>query len=192
MFEWFVEPAEDASVELAIRLSADALEPQQAEASGGRVLLGVDFAEGALRPVAAAGQPLQISAVAKDADTVGQPSVQYVEQSDAWEVTIPRREWPAHGGPAYDKDLLERISHFDLKLENPSDEARELSLRFVHDYHPITGYVPMLLDTDGRQTGLPLQNSKNWHKPPDRPFPYQALDQHHGTLDAGAACQWGF
>jgi hypothetical protein len=169
LFEWFVEPEEKATVQLSIRLNAAAQDPQSAEATGGRVQLGVDFSGESIRPIIADSQSVRISAVAKDAFTMGQPEVKYSTVSDAWEVMIPKQDWPSDGA-AYNKDLLDRISHYDMQLENTTDAPRDVRLRFVHDYHPITGYVPMLLNAAGKQTGLPLQNSKNWHD--FRPEPY--------------------
>jgi hypothetical protein len=172
LFEWFVEPEQEQPVQLSIRLNAAAQEPQSAEAAGGRVQLGVDFSGESIRPIVADDQSVRISAVAKDAFTKGQPEVKYSAVSDAWEVMIPKQDWPSDGA-AYNKDLLDRISHYDMQLENTSDAPRDVCLRFVHDYHPVTGYVPMLLDAEGDQTGLPLQNSKNWHD--FRPEPYDGM-----------------
>ena len=171
LFEWCVETEDGEPLELQIGLEGGALQAaESAKATGSCVQLGLEFSGEAVRPIIADDQSVKISALAKDAFTLGQPTIAYSAESDAWEVTIPKQEWPADGGPAYNKDLLDRVSHFDLKLENLSDAPRDVSLRFIHDYHPVTGYVPMLLDTDGQQTGLPLQNSKNWHD--FRPQPY--------------------
>jgi hypothetical protein len=169
LFEWFVEPEEQATVQLSIRLNTATQDPQSAEATGGRVQLGVDFSGDSIHPIVVDDQSVRISVVAKDAFTKGQPEVKYSAVSDAWEVMIPKQDWPSDGA-AYNKVLLDRISHYDMQLENTTDAPRDVSLRFVHDYHPITGYVPMLLDAEGGQTGLPLQNSKNWHN--FRPEPY--------------------
>ena len=169
LFEWFVEPEEKTTVQLSIRLNAADQEPQSAEAAGERVQLGVDFSGESIQPIVADDRSVRISAVAKDAFTQGQPEVKYSAVSDAWEVIIPKQDWPSDGA-AYNKDLLDRVSHYDMQLENTTDAPHDVCLRFVHDYHPITGYVPMLLDAEGAQTGLPLQNSKNWHD--FRPEPY--------------------
>ena len=171
LFEWCVEPENGKPLKLQVALKSDALKAaESANATGTRVQLGLDLSEESVRPIVVDDQAVQISAVAKDAFTLGQPTVHYSTASDAWEVRIPKQDWPADGGPAYNKDLLDRISHFDLKLENTTDAPRDVSLRFVHDYHPVTGYVPMLLDAKGDQTGIPMQNSKNWHD--FRPQPY--------------------
>ena len=169
LFEWFVEPEEKTTVQLSIRLNAADQEPQSAEAAGERVQLGVDFSGESIQPIVADDRSVRISAVAKDAFTQGQPEVKYSAVSDAWEVIIPKQDWPSDGA-AYNKDLLDRVSHYDMQLENTTDAPHDVCLRFVHDYHPITGYVPMLLDAEGAQTGLPMQNSKNWHD--FRPEPY--------------------
>jgi hypothetical protein len=174
LFEWCVETEDAVPLELKVELKGQALSAgKSAKAMGSCVQLGVDFSAEKVRAIIADDQSVKISAVAKDAFTLGQPRVEYSPKSDAWEVIIPKQDWPSAGGPTYDVNFLDRISHFDLKLENTTDTPRELCLRFVHDYHPISGYVPMLLDADGQQTGLPLQNSKNWHNLPHRPYPYE-------------------
>jgi hypothetical protein len=171
LFEWCVEPESGKPLNLQVGLNAESLKAtESANATGTRVQLGLDLSAESVRPIVVDDQAVHISAVAKDTFTLGQPTVEYSAASDAWEVSIPKQDWPADGGPAYNKDLLDRISHFDLKLKNTTDAPRDVSLRFVHDYHPVTGYVPMLLDAKGDQTGIPMQNSKNWHD--FRPQPY--------------------
>lgn len=174
LFEWCVEPKSGKPLELQVGLKSEALKiDEYAKAMGTRVQLGLDFSGDSVRQTVADDQSVQVSAVAKDSFTRGQPQINYSSVYDAWEVIIPKQNWPADGGPTYNPDFLDRISHYDLKLENTTDVSREVRLRFVHDYHPITGYVPMILDAEGHQTGLPLQNSKNWHNLPDRPYPYE-------------------
>lgn len=174
LFEWCVEPESGKPLDLHISLQSEPLKTaESAKATGTRVQLGLDLSSESLRPIVADDQSVQISAVAKDTFTRGQPNIKYSSVSDAWEVIIPKQNWPADGGPTYNPDFLDRISHYDLKLENTTDAPRDVRLRFVHDYHPISGYVPMILDAEGNQTGLPLQNSKNWHNLPDRPYPYE-------------------
>ena len=174
VFEWCVEPEDGAALELQVGLQSKPLKTAEfAKATGTRVHLGLDFSDESIRPIVVDNQSVQISAVAKDAFTLGQPEVEYSAVSDAWEIMIPKQDWPGKAGAAYNSDLLDRISHYDLKLENTTDAPRDVCLRFVHDDHPITGYVPMLLDSQGHQTGLPLQNSKNWHQ--FNPNPYNGM-----------------
>lgn len=168
LFEWFVEPEGEQSAELAIELRIGD-QTQRVELAGERVQLGVDFSADKLQPIVADPTGIQASMVAKNDFSLGEPSVNYSAVTDAWEVKIPKQDWPSDVA-AYNKDLLDRISQFDLKLQNTTDAPRDVCLRFIHDYHPVSGYVPMLLDAEGLQTGLPLQNSKNWHS--FRPEPY--------------------
>lgn len=172
LFEWFVQPEGEQSVELRIELRIGD-QTQAVELMGERVQLGVDCASETLRPIETNGAALEVTVVDKNDFSLGQPTVNYSPVSDAWEIQIPKQDWDGPDNIAYNSDLLDRMSQFDLKLENTSDSPRDVCLRFIHTYHPVTGYVPMLLDAAGRQTGLPLQNSKNWHD--FRPEPYDKL-----------------
>ena len=200
LFEWFVEPEVGEPTQLSIQLLHGSQDTQSAQFSGRRVQLGVDFSSLSMQPIVPKEPLVRIEALSKDSFTLGQPEVSYSSVSDAWELRIPKQDWPSAETVAYSPDLLDRISRFDLKLENSSDQAREVSLRFMHDYHPVTGYVPMLLDSAGQQTGLPIQNSKNWHN--FRPEPYNNIWIHlttrltlapHSTVDLEyivAHAQW--
>lgn len=179
VFEWFVERQGAAAAELTARLGVTGTEQNRIGASKGKsVLLDVRFDGGKLRAGGEGKAGIAISARALDDFTPGKASASYSPLSDAWEVRIPKQTgWPLDQGPTddiplYSPDLLDRISRFALRLENNSNEPRDVRLRFVHDYHPISGYVPMMLRADGEQTGLPLQSSKNWHVKPGIPLPY--------------------
>ena len=174
LFEWAVIPKQSRVLTTRIALRADehgAVKP--VESIHGAVRMCVDLSGDRIRPGKTVDESILIHAKAKDDFSLGIPKVRYSEQSDSWEVTIPKQHWPADPGVAFNKRLLDRISHFDLKLENRSDQPRDVRIRFIHDYHPISGYVPMILDDAGDQTGLPIQNSKNWHSLPNKPYPYQ-------------------
>ena len=174
LFEWCVEPENGAALELQVRLQSQSLKTaESAKATGTRVQLGLDFSDESIRPIVADDQSVKITAVATDTFALGQPKIEYSAVHDAWQVLLPELDWPNKDVAAYNSDLLDRISHYDLKLANTTDAPRDVCLRFVHDYHPATGYVPMLLDAEGKQTGLPLQNSKNWHD--FRPYPYWGM-----------------
>ncbi len=180
LFEWHVEPEGDAPrPELTASLEAKGVaEKLTAKGADGSVRLGVRFTEGGMLPSGEQREGIAVSGKSLDDFTLGQPSVSYCGTTDAWEISIPKqRGWPLDQGPQddiplYSEDLLDRISKFTLRLENTSDQPRDLRLRFVHDYHPISGYVPMVLHASGEQTGLPLQSSKNWHALPGEPLPY--------------------
>ncbi|WPJ96202.1 hypothetical protein SH580_00615 [Coraliomargarita algicola] len=172
-FEWFVEPESQQALDLSIRLKADALTvDQSAKVKSNRVFLALSFADESAQPINDP-DPVHITVAAQNDYTLSEPSVAYSELTDAWELTIPKQNWENDTGAAFNEAYLDRMSRFDLKLENPTSEPLDLSLRFIHDYHPIAGYVPMLLDADGQQTGIPIQNSKNWHSLPKQPFPYE-------------------
>ena len=176
LFEWAVVPEERRVLTTRIALRSDAHGAAKAvESTHGSVRMSLDFSGDTIKPAKTEDESIVIKAVTRKGEdyTLGEPKIAYSEVNDCWEVTIPKQDWPADGARAYNKALLDRISHFDMKLENRSDQPRELSLRFIHDYHPISGYVPMILDQAGRQTGLPLQNSKNWHTLPNKPYPYE-------------------
>lgn len=179
VFEWFVERPDGEATELTARLGVSGTDKNRISASKGKsVRLGVRFDGGELLAGGEGEDGIAISAKALDDFTPGKPSASYSPTSDAWEIRIPKQTgWPLDQGPTddiplYAPDLLDRISRFALQLENNSDQPRDVRLRFVHDYHPISGYVPMMLGAGGEQTGLPLQSSKNWHVTPGTPMPY--------------------
>lgn len=179
VFEWFVERPDGKTAELTARLGVSGTDKNRISASKGKsVRLGVRFDGGELLAGGEGKEGIAISAKALDDFTPGKPSASYSSTSDAWEIRIPKQiGWPLDQGPTddiplYAPDLLDRISRFALQLENKSDQPRDVRLRFVHDYHPISGYVPMMLRAGGEQTGLPLQSSKNWHVKPGTPMPY--------------------
>ncbi|MGA0110566.1 MAG: hypothetical protein ACO3PN_00505 [Chthoniobacterales bacterium] len=180
LFEWHVQPEGDGPPpDLTASLEAKGRPGlQTATAAGGSVQLGVRFTGSGLEPAGEKRGGIAISGTSLDDFTAGEPSATYSPTTDAWEIRIPKqRGWPLDQGPQDDiplylPELLDRISRFTLRLENTSDQPRDLRLRFVHDYHPISGYVPMMLRASGEQTGLPLQSSKNWHVRPESPLPY--------------------
>ena len=188
LFEWFVEPATGTPAELSISLASGRAK-QSTKSTGGRVQLGVSFKDGKMSPLPDESRGVKISARSLNDYTRGDPQIRYSEVTDAWEILIPKQDWPVDGALAYNKDLLDRISRFSLALENTSGEARDVRLRFIHDHHPLTGYVPMMLDGMGRQTGLPFQNSKNWHIRKEDRHPYDGEWIHQTTrmrLEPGA------
>ncbi|MGB1874053.1 MAG: hypothetical protein ACPHNY_03595 [Akkermansiaceae bacterium] len=179
IFEWHVEPAGDAAVKLSASLGMNDTDQQQTKtANKNMVRLGVRFASGKLLPAGEKRDGITISAQTLDDFTVREPSISYSPVTDAWEVRIANQKgWPLDQGPQDDIPLylpeqLDRVSRSSLQLENTSQEPRTIRLRLTHLYHPISGYVPMILRADGHQTGLPLQSSKNWHVKPGMPLPY--------------------
>jgi hypothetical protein len=83
-------------------------------------------------------------------------------------VELPREAWH----PERDHDHLERVR---LRLANPGGRERPMRLLFAKDYGfpGITGLCPMLRDSEGCPTGLPVQVSKNWHRREGHTLLYQ-------------------
>jgi hypothetical protein len=195
LFEWAVVPKDRSVLTTRIGLRSEAHGALQAlQSTYGPVRLCVDLSGDTIQPGKTEDKSIAISGRTGDEFTLGQPKVTYSELNDCWEIEIPKQSWPSDGA-TYNKKLLDRISRFDLKLENRSDQPRELCLRFIHDYHSISGYVPMILDAEGRQSGLPLQNSKNWHSLPNKPYPYEGTWINittRLTLEPHASLDWEY
>lgn len=171
ILEWYVIPSDWSRVQLFMDLEAEGLD-QSISDVGQSVRMSLSFDGGAVEQLKAQ-ESISVTAVAKNDFNLAQPTVDYSRETDSWEVTIQKQDWPKVDGYAYNPDLLDRISNFDIRLENSSDVPRDICLRFLHNYHPIVGYVPIMLDAHGEQTGLPLQNSKNWHWIQNEPYPYE-------------------
>lgn len=59
---------------------------------------------------------------------------------------------------------IRNYDEFTLEIDNPSDGIRSVPfLLDLRDVANITGLVPMLCDSEGKPTGIPVQLSKNWH-----------------------------
>jgi|GEM_PF-667699 len=169
--EWFVEPeatdAQEGDLKVTFNskvegLSFSALQAFT-ESAEKRVELTFAVKDGVCVQQSPDREGIQISATPMEAFVKGETSVNYSEISQSWEVTLPKRDWTNPTGAAYPEQFLDRISNYTIKLENTSDEPRDLRLRFIHGWHPMTGFLPMLLDSSGQQTGLAVQTSKNWH-----------------------------
>lgn len=179
LFEWHVEPVAETDAKLSASLGLPGTDQQQTMATSDKMVrLGVRFTSGKLLPAGEKRDGITISAQTLDDFTVREPTISYSPVTDAWEVRIANQKgWPLDQGPQDDiplylPELLDRVSRSALQIENSSQEPRTIRLRLIHLYHPISGYVPMILRADGHQTGLPLQSSKNWHVKPGMPLPY--------------------
>ena len=171
LIEWFVHPKVKGLTKLFMDLDADGIDRSVISHANSVQLSLVFDGDKLLQLPAQSG--VDVAVQAREAYSTLEPSVNFSQTSDAWEVQIPRQDWDNPLGTAYPEALLDRVSKFDLTLRNTSDEVRDVRLRMLHDYHPLTGHVPMLLDAQGQQTGLPMQNSKNWHVLTDEPYPYE-------------------
>ena len=87
--------------------------------------------------------------------------VQFDPQKNCWVATVTKlRRAPAgsYSGPTRDYD------EFAVTVNNP--EPKGMDIPFLLDFRgpaSITGLCPILCDSEGRPTGIPVQLSKNWH-----------------------------
>lgn len=88
----------------------------------------------------------------------------YNAKSGALEVVMATQFWPDGEGRDYPVSELDRVTRLPFEIHNSSEEAQVIPLRFIHEEHSVTGYVPLLLDGAGKPTGLSVQSSKNWHE----------------------------
>ena len=80
-----------------------------------------------------------------------------------------------------DNDIQDTLP---FTVENPTDQPAVARLLLRRDAGPtsITGISPMLLDSAGRPTGLPVQLSKNWHTADGRQLLYQGMWLHAAAM----------
>lgn len=119
-------------------------------------------AEGsALSPAVPPGLEVRVEAT----DPRGAATVQWNREELCHTVRLAAPPWPEPTEGHYPASMLDAWETFTVSVENHSAEPRRVALKF--DYAPvkaITGYVPMILDTQDRPVGIPVQVSKNWHQ----------------------------
>lgn len=89
-------------------------------------------------------------------------SILFDAASNAWEIKFPKIDQIKRSNRTAPKALNQRTSN-DFSLTNDSTEEQTVNLRFIHPKHEKIGFVPILRDNNGIQTGWPIQVSKNWH-----------------------------
>ena len=72
--------------------------------------------------------------------------------------------WSNESGTYYPQEHLDRLDKWPFMLTNDSDETKVFRLLFDTPPRNITGFTPMVLDSEGRPAGIPVQISKNWHR----------------------------
>jgi hypothetical protein len=90
-----------------------------------------------------------------------------VEQSDTYGahlIKIRDPGWSNQSGTYYPEEHLDRFDKWPITLRNDGDKAKTFRLLFDTRPRAITGFTPMVLDSEGRPTGIPVQISKNWHR----------------------------
>ncbi|WP_158968111.1 hypothetical protein [Paraglaciecola sp. L3A3] len=88
--------------------------------------------------------------------------------SNAWEIQLPEIE-KTRAQSKTSPEVLDKTTTNSFSLANDSAEEQTVNLRFIHPRHSQTGFVPILRDNNGIQTGWPIQVSKNWHIRKGRP-----------------------
>ena len=172
LIEWFVQPQVRGFTKLILEFESEANDLSRtvrSMANSVQLRLTADDRLSSTLPDQAG---VSITAKSRNDFDLGEPEVVYSTVADAWELQFSKQRWPKTPA-AYPEECLDRVSSYELNLKNDSDEVKEVRLRMIHDYHPITGFVPMLVDKEGHQTGIPFQNSKNWHVFPSEFFPYE-------------------
>lgn len=99
-------------------------------------------------------------------DPVGRASVAWEAGELAPWIRLEVPRWPAPKEGGYPEAQLDAWEAWDVTVENRSGQARRFGLNF--DYVParsIISYVPLILEPGGAPSGLPVQVSKNWHRP---------------------------
>ena len=84
-------------------------------------------------------------------------------------LALPEKSWSNAKGTYYPEEHLDRLDRWRITLRNDSDRESVARLMFTQRHHlPITGFTPLLCDTNGVPTGIPVQISKNWHRRPEK------------------------
>ncbi|MBU2877936.1 hypothetical protein [Aliiglaciecola lipolytica] len=89
-------------------------------------------------------------------------TVSFEAANNAWEIKLPEIEQSKRLSRT-SLDVLNRTTTNRFSLSNDSAQAQTVNLRFIHPKHSKIGFVPILRDHNGIQTGWPIQVSKNWH-----------------------------
>jgi hypothetical protein len=99
--------------------------------------------------------------VTAESPKLGKVDVHYDPALGAYIVAVPSEQWSV----AKDLDHLEQLK---VMLSNPGAHATSLRLFFDKEEigEGITGLCPMLRDSAGNPSGIPVQISKNWHRDP--------------------------
>ncbi|UCC45170.1 MAG: hypothetical protein JSU65_04445, partial [Candidatus Zixiibacteriota bacterium] len=90
-----------------------------------------------------------------------------VKQSDTYGahvIEIRDPAWSNQSGTYYPEEHFDRFDKWPITLRNDGDKAKTFRLLFDTRPRAITGFTPMILDTEGRPTAIPVQISKNWHR----------------------------
>lgn len=118
---------------------------------------------GVRHPLPTAPDDLEITV--EPTDPSGRASVRWTPEENCHTIQLEALSWPEPAEGVYPEPMLDAWETYTVTLENRSDAARRVALNFDHTtIQSIICYVPMLLDAQGKPTGIPVQISKNWHQ----------------------------
>ncbi len=119
----------------------------------------------------------------ESADPRGKAIVRWNAEESAPTILLEAPHWPAPKEGNYPESMLDAWESYAVSVENRSAVAQRVGLNFDHTpVKSIIGYVPMVLDSHGLPSGLPVQISKNWHvAPSSAPVPYMGQWMHGRT-----------
>jgi hypothetical protein len=84
-------------------------------------------------------------------------------------IGLPESPWSNAKGTYYPEEHLDRLDRWPLTLRNDSNHPTVVRLMFTQQNGiNLSGLVPMLCESDGTPSGLPVQISKNWHQQPKK------------------------
>lgn len=150
----------DGTARLEISVWPDRLAYRLEGGSGARLVLrgGGKSAEGS------GSVSLEFGAGGPEAVVESELKVTHDEVLGCQRLELPEKAWSNAGGTFYPEEHLDRIDRWRVTLRNDGDQPAVARLMFTQGNHlPITGFTPMLCDSDGTPTGIPVQVSKNWH-----------------------------
>ena len=107
-----------------------------------------------------------------------------VEQSGTYGAHIIKIRdpgWSNQSRTCYPQEHLDRLDKWPITLTNDSSKTKMFRLLFDTRPRNITGFTPMVLDSKGRPSGIPVQISKNWHRS-KTPMRYQGSWVHGSTV----------
>lgn len=99
----------------------------------------------------------------------------------AYIVKIRDPDWSNQSGTYYPQEHLDRLDKWPIVLKNDSDKTKMFRLLFNTRPRNITGFTPMVLDSEGWPAGIPVQISKNWHRG-KTPMRHQGSWVHGSTI----------
>lgn len=113
----------------------------------------------------------------------GRATVRWSAEELSASVRLEAPPWPSAVEGNYPESKLDEWESYAVTLENRSARPQSVGLNFDHTpVKSIIGYVPMVLDGDGRPSGLPVQISKDWHRARTSvPLPYEGAWMHGRT-----------